>query len=132
LKYKRSAFTIIEVMVSVLLISIVILAIIKMQQQTKDMALYLSDRGKHELSNTLFLDKSISKYDKTTKDAYSVLDSQNFHINDDDTKKILKNISRKINISDDMNMGDEELIHTKLNTIMLKAQYSARFIHFEL
>jgi len=128
----RKAFTIIEVMVSVLLISVVILAIIQMQKQTKDMALYLSDRGKNELSNTLFLDKSISKYNKAEKDAYTILQAQSFHINDDETKKILKNISRKINISDPLIMGDEQLIPINLNYIMLKAQYSARFIHFEL
>ena len=119
-------------MVSVLLISVVILAIIQMQKQTKDMALYLSDRGKNELSNTLFLDKSVSKYNKAEKDAYTIIQAQSFHINDDETKKILKNISRKINISDPLIMGDEQLIPINLNYIMLKEQYSARFVHFAL
>jgi len=128
----RKAFTIIEVMVSVLLISVVVLGIIKMQKQTKDMALYLSDRGKNELSNTLFLDESVSKYNKAEKDAYTIIKAQSFHINDDGTKKILKNISRKINISDPLIMGDDQLIPVNLNYIMLKAQYSARFIHFKL
>jgi len=132
LKKRRGAFTIIEVMVSVLLISIVILAIIKMQQDTKQMALYLSDRGKHELSNTLFLDNSIKKYNKDEKDAYTIIEPQSFHINDDEVKRTLRDISRKINISEPLSMGEEELIHINLNYIMLKAQYSARFIHFEL
>jgi len=128
----RKAFTIIEVMVSVLLISVVILAIIQMQKQTKDMALYLSDRGKNELSNTLFLDKSISKYNKSKKDAYTIIQTQSFHINDDEAKKILKNISRTINISDPLIMGEEQIIPVNINYIMLKKQYSARFIHFTL
>ena len=132
MKKARGAFTIIEVMVSVLLISIVILAIIKMQQESKNMALYLSDRGKHELSNTLFLDKSVVKYNKDKKDAYTIIKGQKFHIQDDDTKSVLKKISRTINISDPLMMGDEMPINIKLNYIMLKAQYSARFVHFEL
>jgi len=132
LKNRRDAFTIIEVMVSVLLISVVILAIIQMQQDTKNMALYLSDRGKQELSNTLFLDKSVARYNKDEKDAYSIIETQSFSINDDKVKSVLKDISRKINISEPVNLGDEELIPINLNYIMLKAQYSARFIHFEL
>ena len=132
MKNRRDAFTIIEVMVSVLLISVVILAIIQMQQDTKNMALYLSDRGKQELSNTLFLDKSVARYNKDEKDAYSIIETQSFSINDDKVKSVLKDISRKINISEPVNLGDEELIPINLNYIMLKAQYSARFIHFEL
>lgn len=128
----RKAFTIIEVMVSVLLISVVILAIIQMQKQTKDMAIYLSERGKHELSNTLFLDKSILRYDKDEKDAYTVLQDQKFHINDDHTKKILKKISRKINLSDPVVIGEDQPISAEINYIMLKKQYSARFIHFKI
>jgi len=127
---QSSAFTIIEVLVSVVLISIVVLGIVKIQQDNSDMALYLSDRSKQELSNTLFLGKDIMKYHKDEKDAYTML-SNRFSVSDFRSREILKNTKRKIFISEPLKLEDDTL-PIEVNEIMLKDQYSSRFIHFQV
>jgi prepilin-type N-terminal cleavage/methylation domain-containing protein len=86
---QRQAFTIIEVLVSVVLISIVALSAVKLQQESREMALYLSNRGKSELSNTLFLGKEAMRYHKEKKDAYTLISS---------SIKVSDTISREIGI----------------------------------
>ncbi|MEA3456249.1 MAG: prepilin-type N-terminal cleavage/methylation domain-containing protein [Campylobacterota bacterium] len=124
------AFTIIEVLVSVVLISIVALGAVKLQQESRTMAIYLSDRSKSELSNTLFLGREVMRYHKDEKDAYTLL-SKTFKISDDQSRKILKESKRGIFISDPVKLSDETL-PIKVNEIMLKGEYPSRFIHFEL
>ncbi len=126
---QQQAFTIIEVLVSVVLISIVALGAVKLQQESRTMALYLSDRSKSELSNTLFLGKEVMRYHKEKKDAYSLI-SQTFKISDDASREILKESTRSIFISDPVKLSDSTL-PIKANEIMLKGNYPARFFHFE-
>jgi prepilin-type N-terminal cleavage/methylation domain-containing protein len=127
---QRQAFTIIEVLVSVVLISIVALSAVKLQQESREMALYLSERSKNELSNTLFLTKEAMRYHKEEKDAYALLSNQ-FKISDSESKEILEKTSRTIFISDPIKLSDETL-PVKANEIMLKGDYSARFFHFQI
>jgi len=127
---QRQAFTIIEVLVSVVLISIVALGAVKLQQESRTMALYLSDRSKSELSNTLFLGKEAARYHKDEKDAYSLI-SKTFKVSDDVSRRILKESKRSIFISDPIKLSDETL-PVKVNEIMLKGAYPARFFHFEI
>ena len=126
----RQAFTIIEVLVSVVLISIVALGAVKLQQESRAMALYLSDRSKSELSNTLFLGKEVMRYHKDEKDAYSLI-SRTFKLADDTSREILKESKRSIFISDPIKLSDETL-PVKVNEIMLKGNYPSRFFHFEV
>ncbi len=126
----RQAFTIIEVLVSVVLISIVALGAVKLQQESRAMALYLSDRSKSELSNTLFLGKEVMRYHKDEKDAYSLI-SRTFKLTDDTSREILKESKRSIFISDPIKLSDETL-PVKVNEIMLKGNYPSRFFHFEV
>ena len=127
---QSSAFTIIEVLVSVVLISIVVLGIVKIQQDSSDMALYLSDRGKQELSSTLFLGRDIMKYHKDEKDAYTIL-SKRFSVSDFKAREILKNTKREIFISEPFKLEDDTM-PIEVSEIMLKGQYSSRFIHFQV
>jgi len=127
---QQQAFTIIEVLVSVVLISIVALGAVKLQQESRAMALYLSDRSKSELSNTLFLGKEVMRYHKDEKDAYTLL-SKIFKLSDDQSIKILKESKRSIFISNPIKLSDETL-PVKVNEIMLKGSYPARFFHFEV
>jgi prepilin-type N-terminal cleavage/methylation domain-containing protein len=127
---QQQAFTIIEVLVSVVLISIVALGAVKLQQESRAMALYLSDRSKSELSNTLFLGKEVMRYHKDEKDAYSLI-SRTFKLTDDTSREILKESKRSIFISDPIKLSDETL-PVKVNEIMLKGNYPSRFFHFEV
>jgi len=127
---QSQAFTIIEVLVSVVLIAIVALGAVKLQQESRDMALYLSNRGKNELSNTLFLGKEAMRYHKEKKDAYSLI-SNTFKISDTVSRDILKKSTRSIFISDPIKLSDDTL-PVKVNEILLKGHYSSRFFHFEM
>jgi len=127
---RREAFTIIEVLVSVVLISVVALSAIKLQQESRNMALYLSDRGKNELSNTLFLGKEAMRYHKETKDAYTLISGQ-FKISDTKSREILEKITRSIFVSDPIKLSDETL-PIRAHEILLKGTYSSRFMRFEM
>ncbi len=127
---RQKAFTIIEVLVSVVLISIVALGAVKLQQESRAMALYLADRSKSELSNTLFLGKEVTRYHKDEKDAYTLL-SKTLKVDDDQSRKILKESKRSIFISDPITLSDDTLPITA-NEILLKGDYPSRFFHFQV
>ena len=126
----RRAFTIIEVLVSVVLITVVALSTVKLQRESREMALYLSNRGKHELSNTLFLGKEAMRYEKEKKDAYTLI-SHHFKISDSESKEVLEKISRTILLSDPIKLSDETLPVTA-GEVILKGDYTARFFHFSI
>ena len=129
-KGKAAAFTIIEVLVSVVLISIVALGAVKLQQESRGMALYLSSRSKSELSNTLFLGKEAMRYHKETKDAYSLL-SNTFKISDTESREVLEQTTRSIFISDPIRLSDDTL-PILIDEIMLKGDYSSRYYRFKM
>ncbi len=120
----RKAFTLMEIMVSVVLIAIVVLGIIKIQKENIFMAKYIAGRVQSELSNTLFLGKTAMRYNKDEKDAYTLLSHMRIH--NDKSKEILKKITRKIYITDPLPIG-ELPIPIELRAVMLKSEYSARF-----
>lgn len=120
----RKAFTLMEIMVSVVLISIVVLGIVKMQKENIYMAEYIAGRVQAELSNTLFLGKSAMRYDKDEKDAYTVL--SHLRVKKLESRELLKKIKRKIHISDPIPIG-ELPVPLELRAIMLKSKYSGRF-----
>ncbi len=120
----RKAFTLMEIMVSVVLIAIVVLGIIKIQKENIFMAKYIAGRVQSELSNTLFLGKTALRYNRDEKDAYTLLSGM--RIRNDKSKEILKKITRKIYVTDPLPVG-ELPIPIELRAIMLKHEYSARF-----
>jgi prepilin-type N-terminal cleavage/methylation domain-containing protein len=69
----EKAFTLIEVIMSVIIVSIVVMGAMKLQDKNRDMAIYISQRGNCELDNSLFLTKQAYRYDKDEKDAYALL-----------------------------------------------------------
>ena len=120
----RRAFTILEVLVSVTLISIVVMGIVKIESQNQQIAHYISGRVKAELANTLFLVPKIMRYNKEEKSAYTVL--EHMHGDKDLTRQALKKITRTIHISEPLKLG-ELPIPVEVRAIMLKSEYSARY-----
>ena len=120
----RKAFTLMEIMVSVVLISIVVLGMVKLQKENIFMAKYIAGRVQSELSNTLFLGKTAMRYNRDEKDAYTLL--SHLHLRNDKSKEILKKITRKIYVTDPLPIGELPL-PIELRAVMLKSEYSARF-----
>jgi succinate dehydrogenase flavin-adding protein (antitoxin of CptAB toxin-antitoxin module) len=99
------------------------------------MAIYIAQRGNSELDNSLFLTKNIYKYNKDEKDAYELLRDE-FNIKDDNSREILKTITKKINITEDKDIpisieeGGEPIFTFYTNEVLLKGKYPARYYNF--
>ncbi len=120
----RKAFTLMEILVSVALIMLVVTAVIQMQKNNRFKAKYIASRVQDEMSNTLFLNKEALKYDKSEKDAYTMV--HNLGIRNDKTKEILKHIKRKIFVSEPLDIGKVPL-PVSIRAVMLKSEYAARY-----
>ncbi|MCK4442488.1 MAG: prepilin-type N-terminal cleavage/methylation domain-containing protein [Sulfurovaceae bacterium] len=132
----KQAFTLIEVIMSVIIVSIVVMGAMELQSKNRDMAVYIAKRGNSELDNSLFLTTKVYRYDKDKKDAYELLRDE-FNIRDDDSREILKTITKNINITEDeeipisMEEGAEPIFTFYSNEILLKGKYPARYYNFK-
>jgi len=123
----KKAFTIIEVIVSVIIISIVVMGLAKINRQNINMADYVASRNKNELSNTLFLTKEALKYNKSEKDAYTLL--QKMNISNLETRQYLKNLKRKIYIDRDIKL-QKMVVPLDVTAIMLKSKFATKYYRF--
>jgi len=131
----KKAFTLIEVIMSVIIVSIVVMGALQLQEQNSDMATYLLKRGNAELDNALFLTDRVQRYDKSKKNAYDLL-VDDFQIKDDQSRQLLKKIEKKINITEvaPIPIGTEEtgvLFTFYSNEILLNGKYPARYYTFK-
>lgn len=132
----KKAFTLIEVIVSVIIVSIVVMGALQLQEQNSDMATYLMKRGNAELDNALFLTDRVQRYDKSKKNAYDILVDE-FSIKDDKSRQLLKKIEKKINITEasPIPVGATEestpIFTFYSNEILLNGEYPARYYTFK-
>jgi prepilin-type N-terminal cleavage/methylation domain-containing protein len=133
----KKAFTLIEVIMSVIIVSIVVMGALQLQEQNSDMATYLLKRGNAELDNSLFLTDRVQRYDKSKKNAYDIL-VDDFQIKDDESRQLLKKIEKKINITDavPIPVGETEdsppIFTFYSNEILLNGKYPARYYTFKM
>ena len=131
----RRAFTLIEVIISVVIVSIVVMGAMKLQDRNREMAIYIEKRGSSELDNSLFLTSKVYRYDKSEKDAYELVRDE-FNIKDDSSREALKKISKKINITEDKDIpisieeSSEPIFTFYTNEVLLKGEYPARYYNF--
>jgi len=134
IRHKR-AFTLIEVIVSVILISGVILGILKLLEESRSQAVYISQRNQVSLQDSLYLTPNSLKYHKEKIDAYTILDPY-FKIDNFNSKKILKEITRDIFIPEPLNISPiedgGEGPSAIVNEIMLKEKHSSSYFHFKI
>jgi prepilin-type N-terminal cleavage/methylation domain-containing protein len=136
IKKNKKAFTLIEVIMSVIIVSIVVMGAMQVQEQNSDMATYLLKRGNSELDNSVFLTNKISRYSKDKKSAYDVLVDE-FSIQDFEARDILKSIEKKINITEDepipvaMEVDAPPMFIFYSSEILLNGHYPARYYTFK-
>jgi competence protein ComGF len=129
------SFTLIEVIMSVIIVSIVVMGAMKLQDKNRDMVIYISQRGSSELDNSLFLTPKVYKYNKEEKDAYELLRYE-FNIKDDKSREALKKISKHINVTEDkeipitLNKNGEPIFIFYTNEVLLKGKYPSRYYNF--
>ena len=132
----KKAFTLIEVIMSVIIVSIVVMGAMQVQEQNSDMATYLLKRGNSELDNSLFLTEKIEKYSKDKKNAYDMLVDE-FSIKDFESRDILKKIEKRINSTEAQAIpigGTEDgapMFIFYSSEILLNGNYPARYYTFK-
>jgi len=132
----KKAFTLIEVIMSVIIVSIVVMGAMEIQEQNSDMATYLLKRGNSELDNSLFLTEKVQHYSKDKKNAYDML-ADEFSIKDFDSRDILKKIEKKINTTEAqaIPIGETEdnppMFVFYSSEILLNGNYPARYYTFK-
>lgn len=133
---QKNAFTLIEVIVSVVIVGIVVMGILQVQAQSTDMAQYLLKRANSELDNALFLTKKAQRYSNDKKTAYDLLIDE-FSIKDFESRDVLKKIEKTINVTEvqpipvglDENEAPMFVFYT--NEILLNGKYPARYYTFK-
>ena len=132
----KRAFTLIEVLVSVIIVFIVVVGAMQISKQNKDMANYLLKRGSSEIDNSLFLTKKVKYYSSEKKNAYDLLVDE-FSIKDFESRDLLKKVEKKINITEALPVpvggGEDDapqfVFYT--NEILLNGDYPARYYTFK-
>ena len=129
----RAAFTLIEVLVSVLIISGSIVYALQIHSQNHEQIVYISERAKLSLQDSLFVAEDTLRYHKDKKSAYDILERY-FKIDELKSREILKKIEREYYIPEVISLSpDEEGIPSaEVNEIKIKDKYSSSYFHFKI
>jgi len=128
-----TAFTLIEVLISVLIISGSIVYALKIHSQNHEQIVYISERAKLSLQDSLFLADDTLRYHKDTKSAYDVI-GRYFKVDELKSREILKKIEREYYIPESLQLeANEEGVPTAIvDEIKIKDQYSSSYFHFKI
>jgi len=133
LRNLNPAFTLIEVLISVLIISGSIVYSLQIYSQNHEQIQYVSQRAKISFKDSLFITKDALSYNKDEKEAYDIV-SRYFRVEDSKSREILKKISREYYIPEAIKLGgDMEGVPTvTIEEIIVKDKYSSSYFHFNL
>ncbi len=132
-KTLRSAFTIIEILISVIIISVSIIFVLKLHSQNHEQIVYISERNKLSLQDSLFLTDDVIRYHKDRKEAYEVLE-KHFKVKESKSRELLKKNARDFFIPEPINIlpvdgyGPTAIV----DEIMLKDKHSSIYYHFKI
>jgi len=130
----RPAFTIIEILISVIIISFSIIYVLKIHSQNHAEIVYISQRNNRTLEDSLYLSTYVLKYHKETKTAYDLI-SQDLHIKNLESRELLKQNKRDIFIPEEIEIAPppETRGPTAIaNEIRLKGKHASSYWHFKL
>jgi len=132
-KTLRRAFTIIEIIISVIIISVSIIYVLKLHSQNHEQIVYISERNKLSLQDSLFLIDDVSRYHKDKKNAYEVL-LKHFKVKELKSRELLKKNSRDFFIPEPLTiLPTEEYEPTAIvDEIKIKDKYSSSYFHFKI
>ena len=132
-KTSRPAFTLIEILISVLILSGTIVYALKIHSQSHEQIVYISERSKLSLQDSLFVADNTLRYHKDTKTAYDIVEKY-FKVEDLKSREILKKISREYFIPEPIHlMADEEATPTAVvDEIKIKDKFSSSYFHFKI
>ena len=134
MKQLRPAFTIIEILISVIIISLAIIPVLKIHTENHEQIVYISERNKRALQDSLDLSSNILQHPQDNKTADAILDRW-FKIKEQESREILKKSSRDVFIPEEIKIlpvpeqGGPTAI---VNEVMLKDKHSSNYYHFKL
>ena len=130
----RKGFTLIEILVSVLILSGAIVYVLQVHSQNHEQIVYISERNKKTLEDSLFLVDNIIRYHKDEKNAYDVL-ADYFRVDKFESRQILKTTKRHIFIPEEIKIVPQEEMQgpaATVNEIKLKGDYSSSYFRFKI
>lgn len=134
MKQLRPAFTIIEILVSVIILSLAIVPVLKVHTDNHEQIVYISERNKRALQDSLYLGSTILQQHKETKSAYDIL-TGSFKINELKSREILKKSQREIYTPEAIRitpLPEEGGPSAIVNEVMLKGKHSSNYYFFKL
>ena len=134
MKHLRPAFTIIEILVSVLILSTSIIYILQIHNSNHEQIIYISERNKYALEDSLYLSGDVPTYHKAKKNAYDLL-AKEFKIKEFKSRDILKKTERELFVPEEIYIVPPSEIEgpTALaKEIQLKGDFYANYWHFEI
>lgn len=134
IKTLRPAFTIIEILISVIIISVSIIFVLKVHSQNHEQIVYISERNKLSLQDSLFLTDDVIRYHKDRKEAYEVLHKY-FKVKESKSRELLKKNARDFFIPEPINIlppSDGYGPTAIVDKIMLKDKHSSIYYHFRI
>lgn len=134
MKQLRPAFTIIEILISVIILSLAIIPVLKVHTSNHEQIVYLSERNKRSLEDSLYLDSSILKYHRDNKTAYDILEKF-FKVKEQESREILKKSSRDIFIPEEIEiipLEEQGGPTAMVDKIMLKDKHSSIYYQFKV
>ena len=134
MKTLRPAFTIIEILVSVIILSFAIIFVLRIHTDNREQIVYISERNKLSLQDSLYLSPNILRYHKDNKSAYEILENF-FKVKEFKSREILKKTSRDIFIPEEIRVIPPENQpgpSAVINEVMLKDKHSSIYYHFNL
>ena len=126
----RKGFTLIEVLVSVVIMSVSLYYILQIYGERFNDVAYVTKRADAVMKDTLFLTVGdLERYDKSTKSAYDILKSASRPKNDE-ARRALKTLRRQISVHEPIPLyfgeNDDTPVAT-YRTLYLKSDYSHRY-----
>jgi len=134
MKALRPAFTLIEILISVSILSVSFLYVLRVHTDNRKHIIYLSERNKNSLQDSLFLSKNILRHHKDTKTAYEIL-QRNVKVEEDESRQALKKIKRSIYIPKEIRIvppPDKGGPTALVNEVKLKDKHSVNYWHFKI
>ena len=134
MKKLRPAFTIIEILISVIILAFSIVFVLKIHTDNAEQIIYLSERNKLSLQDSLYLTTNILRHHKSTKTAKEIL-ARHVNIKQLESRDILKQNERDILIPEEIKIVPPPEIRgptALVNEIKLKDKHSSIYWHFKI
>ena len=128
----RPAFTLIEILVSVVILATSIVYVMKIYEQKHAQTVYIIQRNSAALSDSLFLTEDVLRYSKKEKRAYDLL-HDTFRNIPDKTGTLLKQTKRNIYVSPPAKlMEGDDGPNAEVRKIILKDTFNASYHRFKV